>query len=64
MRKRLIYYIFQYKIMNDVNIQKYVSERKEWLEELAISGNRVVRAIALAVLKVAGNPSPKRSDYV
>ena len=41
--------------MNNVDIKKYTQENKNWLEELAISGNRVVRAMALAVLKVAGD---------
>jgi hypothetical protein len=38
---------------NELNL--YVAENRKWLEELAISGNRVVRAMALAVLKVAGD---------
>lgn len=41
--------------MNETNLQKYVQEHKKWLEELAISGNRVVRAMALSVLKAAGD---------
>jgi hypothetical protein len=41
--------------MNKNEIKNYAQENKNWLEELAISGNRVVRAMALAVLKVAGD---------
>ena len=36
-------------------VHEYVSRNKKWLEGLAISGNRVVRAMALAVLKVGGD---------
>jgi hypothetical protein len=36
-------------------IEEYAAQNKDWLEELAISGDRVVRAMALAVLKVAGD---------
>lgn len=41
--------------MSKSNLKKYVHENKKWLEELAISGNRVVRAMALSVLKAAGD---------
>jgi len=38
-----------------VSIREFVAENRPWLEELAISGDRVVRAMALAVLKAAGD---------
>jgi len=41
--------------METNSIKEYASENRNWLEELAISGNRVVRAMALAVLKAAGD---------
>lgn len=41
--------------MEKNTIEKYATQNKDWLEELAISGDRVVRAMALAVLKVAGD---------
>jgi hypothetical protein len=36
-------------------VEKYANQNKDWLEELAISGDRVVRAMALAVLKAAND---------
>ncbi|MGD2248795.1 MAG: hypothetical protein PVF58_10360 [Candidatus Methanofastidiosia archaeon] len=48
--------------MDNNNIKKYVSENRQWLEELAISGDRVVRAMALAVLKVASDSDSDELD--
>ena len=41
--------------MKSTSIREYEQMNREWLEELAVSGNRIVRAMALAILKVAGD---------
>ncbi len=37
-----------------MTIKEYVEENREWLEKLAMSGELIPRAMALTLLKVAG----------
>ena len=39
-----------------VSIREYYQENKEWLQKIAQSGDPIVRAMALAVLEVGGEP--------
>ncbi len=43
-----------------MSIKEYADQNREWLEELALSGELIPRAMALTVLKIAGE-SDQRS---
>lgn len=48
-------HLLLYSSMNDNLIKDYCEKNKEWLRELSISGEPVIRAIALAILKRGGS---------